>query len=111
MRRDEVPPGSLELLILTVLSRGAQLHGFEIVDAIERASDDVFSVPEGSLYPALQRMLVRGWVTARWGTTGGNRRARYYRITASGRKQLDAQVSTFDHLVAAIHRVIRPVES
>jgi transcriptional regulator len=109
MRHGEIPPGALDLLILTTLARGEALHGFEIVEAIERASDDVFSVAEGSLYPALQRMLVKGWVTATWGVTSENRRARYYRISAAGRKQLDAQVSTFDQVFAAIHRVIRAV--
>jgi PadR family transcriptional regulator len=109
MRHGEIPPGALDLLVLVTLVRGQALHGFEIVDAIERASNEVFSVPEGSLYPALQRMLVKGWVTAKWGATSEHRRARYYRITAAGRRQLDSQVSTFDQVFAAIHRVIRTV--
>src|SRR5438067_162959 len=107
MRKDEVPPGALELLILTTLSRDGERHGFEIVEGIERASRDVFRVPEGSLYPALQRLLEKGWVSAKWGATDANRRARYYRLTRGGRKQLEAQVSTFERIFAAIHRVIR----
>lgn len=110
MRHGEIPPGALDLLILSTLARGQERHGFEIVEAIEQSSDEVFTVPEGSLYPALQRLLVKGWVTSKWGATGENRRARYYRITAAGRKQLDSQVSTFDQVVAAIHRVIRTAQ-
>lgn len=109
MRKDEVPPGALELMILTALSRRGRLHGFEIVDAIERSSGEVFSVPEGSLYPALQRMLLKGWVTAEWGVTGGNRRARYYRITKAGERQLSSEISEFERQFAAIRRVIRTV--
>jgi PadR family transcriptional regulator PadR len=107
MRKDEIPPGALELLILTTLSRDGERHGFEIVEAIERTSGNVLTVPEGSLYPALQRLLVRGWVSAKWGATEGNRRARYYRLTKGGRKQLEAQVSTFERIFAAIDRVIK----
>jgi transcriptional regulator len=107
MRRDEIPPGALELMILMTLSRRGELHGFEIVSAIERSSGDVFSVPEGSLYPALQRMLRKGWVTAAWGTTDGNRRARYYTITKAGERQVSNEVSEFERVFAAIRRVIR----
>ncbi len=107
MRRDEIPPGALELMILMTLSRRGELHGFEIVNAIERSSGDVFSVPEGSLYPALQRMLRKGWVTAAWGTTDGNRRARYYTITKAGERQVSNEVSEFERVFAAIRRVIR----
>ena len=106
MRKDEIPPGALELLILKTLHRGAELHGFQIAEAIERSSDDVFLVQEGSLYPALQRLLLKGWVTAKWGVTEGNRRARYYRITKPGRRQLEIEVSQFERLFAAIRRVI-----
>jgi transcriptional regulator len=107
MRKDEIPPGALELMILLTLSRRGELHGFEIVSAIERSSGDVFSVPEGSLYPALQRMLRKGWVTATWGVTDGNRRARYYRITKTGERQVSDEVSAFERIFAAIRRVIR----
>lgn len=78
MTRDAIPQGTLHLLILRTLARDGELHGFEIAESIQRLSDDVLTVEEGSLYPALQRLLANGWVTAEWGTTAGNRRARYY---------------------------------
>jgi PadR family transcriptional regulator PadR len=104
--RDEIPPGTLYMLILRTLARGGEMHGYEIASFIKRVSDEVLQVEEGSLYPALQRMLVKGWVTAEWGTTEGNRRARYYKLTAAGRKQLEAEVSQFERVMAAIARVI-----
>lgn len=85
------------------------MHGFEIANSIQRISNDVLQVEEGSLYPALQRMLVKGWVTAKWGTTIENRRARYYQLTAAGRKQLAVEVSQFDRVIGAITRVIEAV--
>jgi PadR family transcriptional regulator len=106
VRRDELLRGTLELLILKTLARDRELHGFEIVASISQLSQEVFSVEEGSLYPALQRMLVKGWVTAQWGTTAGNRRARYYKLTAAGRKQLQTEVDQFERLVQAITRII-----
>jgi transcriptional regulator len=106
MPRDPIPPGTLHLLILQTLARGGERHGFEIAEAIERRSGDVLTVEEGSLYPALQRMLLKGWVNAEWGTTAGNRRARYYRITRGGRKQLDAETAQFTRITGAIVRVI-----
>src|SRR6476619_2824389 len=93
--RDEIPPGTLYMLILKTLARGGELHGFEIANSIQQLSADVLQVEEGSLYPALQRMLIKGWVTAEWGVTDGNRRARYYRLTTAGRKQLAAELSQF----------------
>ncbi len=107
MRQDEIPPGTLYLLILRTLARGSEMHGYEIANSIQQISEDVLRVEEGSLYPALQRMLIKGWVTAKWGTTAGNRRARYYRLTATGRKQLEAEVSQFDRVMQAITRVIQ----
>jgi PadR family transcriptional regulator PadR len=104
--RDEIPPGTLYMLILRTLARGGEMHGYEIASFIKSVSDEVLQVEEGSLYPALQRMLVKGWVTAEWGTTEGNRRARYYKLTAAGRKQLEAEVSQFERVMAAISRVI-----
>jgi PadR family transcriptional regulator PadR len=105
--RDEIPPGTLYLLILrTLLVRGT-LHGYEIAEGIERTSDDILRVEEGSLYPALQRMLIKGWVTAEWGVTAGNRRARYYTLTADGRKRLQVEVSQFERVMGAIARVIQ----
>jgi PadR family transcriptional regulator PadR len=107
MHQDEIPPGTLYLLILKALARGGELHGYEIARWIEQVSDDVLQVEEGSLYPALQRMLIRGWVTAKWGLTAGKRRARYYRLTPLGRKQLEVEVSQFRRVVDAITRAIQ----
>jgi PadR family transcriptional regulator, regulatory protein PadR len=107
LSRDEIPPGTLYLLILKTLARSGELHGYEIAESIQRVSDEVLQVEEGSLYPALQRMLIKGWVTAEWGTTAGNRRARYYKLTAAGRKQLSVELSQFERVIGAITRVIR----
>jgi transcriptional regulator len=107
MYRDEIPPGTLHLLILKTLARCGELHGYEIARTIQQNSEDVLQVEEGSLYPALQRMLVKGWVKAYWGTTPENRRARYYRLTAAGRKQLEIELSQFRRVVGAITRVIQ----
>ena len=85
------------------------MHGYEVANSIQRISRDVLQVEEGSLYPALQRMLIKGWVTAEWGTTAENRRARYYRLTAAGRKQLEVEMKQFDRVIAAITRVIEAV--
>ena len=109
MHRDEIPPGTLYLLILKTLARFGEMHGYEIANSIQQVSDDVLQVEEGSLYPALQRMLIRGWVTAEWGTTAGNRRARYYQITAAGRKRLAVERSQFKRVIGAISRVIESV--
>jgi len=107
LHRDEIPPGSLHMLILRTLARGGRMHGFEIAKFIERVSRDVLRVEEGSLYPALQRLLIKGWVKAEWGATAENRRARYYTLTAAGKKQLEAEVSDFDRVMAAIARVMQ----
>jgi PadR family transcriptional regulator PadR len=107
VNRDEIPPGTLYLLILKTLALSGKLHGYEIADSIQRTSDDVLQVEEGSLYPALQRMLIKGWVKAEWGTTAGNRRARYYQLTVAGRKQLAVEVSQFERVIGAIARVIQ----
>jgi PadR family transcriptional regulator, regulatory protein PadR len=107
MHRDEIPPGTLYLLILKTLARRGELHGYEIARTIQHISDDVLQVEEGSLYPALQRMLIKGWVKAHWSTTPENRRARYYRLTPLGRKQLEAELSQFHRVVGAIARVIQ----
>src|ERR1700677_2497363 len=107
LRRDEIPPGTLYMLILRMLARHGEMHGYEIANAIQQVSEDVLQVEEGSLYPALQRMLLKGWVTAEWGVTAGNRRARYYRLTAMGRKQLQAELSQFQRVMGAISRVIQ----
>src|ERR1700744_5370226 len=107
--RDEIPPGTLYLLILKTLAVGGRLHGYEIAESIQNCSDEVLQVEEGSLYPALQRMLIKGWVTAEWGVTAGNRRARYYKLTAAGRKQLAAEGSQVERVMGAITRVIQTV--
>ena len=109
LHKDEIPPGTLYLLILKTLARSKELHGFEIAHSIQLLSQDILQVEEGSLYPALQRMLIKGWVIAEWGTTSGNRRARYYRLTAAGRKQLSVELSQFERVMGAINRVIEAV--
>lgn len=106
MSRTELMPGTLDMLILTTLSR-APLHGYGIAQSIQRISDDVLTVEEGSLYPALQRLLLQGFVKAEWRKTETNRRARFYTLTAPGRKQLGLEVSEFRHVVAAIGRVLQ----
>ena len=109
MSRDAIPPGTLQMLILRTLARDGELHGFEIAESIERLSTGVLVVEEGSLYPALQRLLVSGWVSAEWGTTGGNRRARYYQLTKAGRKQLEVEQQQFQRVTDAIARVLQAV--
>jgi PadR family transcriptional regulator PadR len=109
LHRNEIPPGTLYLLILRTLARSGEMHGYEIANSIQQISDDVLQVEEGSLYPALQRMLIKGWVTAKWGTTAGNRRARYYQLTPAGRKQLVVEMSQFERAIGAITRVIEAV--
>jgi PadR family transcriptional regulator, regulatory protein PadR len=109
MHREEIPPRTVYLLILKTLARSGKMHGYEIASSIHRVSEDVLQVEERSLYPALQRILIKGWVTARWGTTAGNRRARYYRLTAAGRKQLAVELSQFDRVVGAVARVIKAI--
>lgn len=107
MSRDTIPPGTLHLLILKTLARGGELHGFEIAESIERESGDVLTVEEGSLYPALQRMLVKGWLAAEWGSTADNRRARYYQLTKAGRRQLESETAQFERVTGAIVRVLQ----
>jgi transcriptional regulator len=99
-------PGTLDMLILKTLSV-QPMHGYGIAQHIQRLTDGVLQVEEGSLYPALQRMKLRGWVTAEWGQTPTKRRARYYRLTAAGRKQLGEEISSFDRVLLAIARVMR----
>lgn len=104
--RTEIPPGTLYMLILRVLSTG-RMHGYGIAQRIQQLSEDILQVEEGSLYPALQRMLIKGWVKAEWGQSDNNRRARYYLLTAAGRKQLAIELSQFDRTVQAITRIIQ----
>ncbi|HET9743714.1 MAG TPA: PadR family transcriptional regulator [Terriglobales bacterium] len=103
--KSELMPGTLDLLILKTLAR-APLHGYGIAQAIKRLSDDVLTVEEGSLYPALQRLLLQGWVKGEWKMTETNRRARYYTLTRAGRKQLGIELSQFEQMIAAIGRVL-----
>ena len=99
--------GALDLLVLKTLSQVGPLHGYGIALHIQRASDDTLRIEEGSLYPALQRMLIKGWVKAEWATTAGNRRARYYTLTAAGHKQLGVEISQFERVMSAVARVIQ----
>jgi PadR family transcriptional regulator PadR len=101
----ELLPGTLDLLILRALVRGA-MHGYGIVQRLKEVSDDVLQVGESSLYPALQRILLRGWVKAEWGASENKRRARYYTLTAAGRKQLAVERHEFDRLILAIQKVL-----
>ena len=96
------------MLILKTLARGADMHGFQIADSIQETSEDVLHVEEGSLYPALQRMLIKGWISGEWGKTGENRRARYYRLTKDGRKKLEQELERYGRVARAIARILQP---
>jgi transcriptional regulator len=96
------------MLILRSLARLGPMHGYGIAQHIQQMSEDVLQVEEGSLYPALQRMLIKGWVAAEWKQSENNRRARYYRLTPLGRKQMAREVGEFERVMAAILRVIEP---
>lgn len=98
------------MMVLETLRR-KPLHGYALAQLIKHNSDDLLTIEEGSLYPALQRMLKAGWLAAEWGTSSRNRRVRVYRITAAGRKQLGRQVSSFDRMLQGIARVMRPAQS
>src|SRR5881398_3177415 len=104
-RAPELLPGTLDLLILRTLVR-EPMHGYGISNRVRELSKDVLRVGESSLYPALQRLLLNGWVNAEWGTSENNRRARYYTLTAAGRRQLSAERKEFDRLILAIHKVL-----
>jgi PadR family transcriptional regulator PadR len=101
----ELLPGTLDLLVLKALAAG-RMHGYGIAQHVKQTSDDVLQVGESSLYPALQRLLMRGWVKAAWGASDNNRRARYYELTAAGRKQLAVEREEFDRVILAIHKVL-----
>jgi transcriptional regulator len=102
----ELLPGTLFLLILRTLSRGP-LHGYAIAKRIKEASGEGLQIEDGSLYPALNRMLVKGWLTSEWGVSENNRKARFYRLTPEGRQQLEKEADEFDRLVRAIQLVMR----
>jgi PadR family transcriptional regulator PadR len=101
----ELLPGTLDLLILKTLVRGV-MHGYGIAQQLKDVSNDVLQVGESSLYPALQRLLLKGWVKAEWGASENNRRARYYTLTPAGRKQLAVERHEFDRLILAIQKVL-----
>jgi PadR family transcriptional regulator, regulatory protein PadR len=103
-------PGILELMILQTL-RARPLHGYAIAQHIQQTSDELLQVEEGTLYPALQRLLLEGWVEAEWGVSRTKRRVRIYKITAAGRKQLQREMSSFERMLNGIARVMRPSES
>jgi len=105
MGKQELLPGTLDMLILKSLAREKR-HGYGIAEYLKEISEDVLEVGESSLYPALQRLLLNGWVKAEWGASENNRRARYYTITAAGRKQLAAESRDFDRMIGAIQRVM-----
>lgn len=109
MGSTELIPGTLEALILRTVACGA-MHGYGIAQAIRQTSGDVLSVEEGSLYPALQRLLRKGDLVAEWGQSENNRRARFYRLTPAGRKRLAQEIPELERLVEAIFRVLRPAE-
>ena len=108
--RIELLQGTLDLLILRTLVRGP-VHGHAIAKAIEFNSDDVLQVEQGSLYPALHRLIKREWISVEEGTSENNRRAKFYRLTPKGRRQLALETSKWDKLVGAIGRILRPAES
>jgi PadR family transcriptional regulator, regulatory protein PadR len=103
--KPDLMPGTLDMLILKMLTRSPQ-HGYGIALSIKRLSEDFLTVEEGSLYPALQRLLLQGWVKAEWKKTETNRRARFYSLTSAGRKQLGLELSQFEQMIAAIGRVL-----
>ncbi len=106
MPKIDMPPGALTLLILRVLNSGP-LHGYAIAQRIHSLSSEVLQVEEGALYPALQRIVLRGWATAQWGISETNRKVRFYRLTPAGRKQLASEVSDYQRVHEAIQAILR----
>jgi PadR family transcriptional regulator PadR len=106
MPKLDMPQGALALLILRVL-RSGPLHGYAIAQRIHGLSDDVLKVEEGALYPALQRILLKGWATAEWDTSDTNRKVRSYRLTPAGRRQLEQEMASYDRVTRAIQAVLR----
>jgi len=102
---NELLPGTLDMLVLKTLTRG-HMHGYAIAQIIKQISDDVLQVEEGSLYPALQRLELNGWIEGEWGLSANNRRARFYKLTAQGRKQLKAELDRYKQMTGAIARVM-----
>jgi PadR family transcriptional regulator, regulatory protein PadR len=108
IQRIDLPQGTLDLLILRTLSLGSQ-HGWAISERVQQMSSDVLRIQQGSLYPALHRLERRGWIKARWGTSDNNRRAKYYELTKSGFKQLEAEKYAWEKLTAAVSQVLTAV--
>lgn len=106
MPKAEMPPGTLILLILRVLRSGT-LHGYAISQRIHALSSEILKVEEGALYPALQKILLKGWAVSEWGVSDTNRKVRFYRLTAAGKKQLESEVSEYDRVHAAIRSILR----
>jgi PadR family transcriptional regulator len=102
----DLMPGTLDMLILKTLTRG-EMHGYGIAQTIQRASDEVLRVEEGALYPALHRLEVRGWLRSSWGTSENNRRAKYYRLTALGRRELEREAAYWHRVASAVTRVMQ----
>lgn len=107
--RQDLFPGALEMMVLQTLKLGP-LHGYALAHTIKRTSDDLVQVDEGSLYPALQRMLKAGWLTATWTISERNRQIRVYRLTPLGRKQLERKITAFERLLAGVLKVLRPAQ-
>jgi PadR family transcriptional regulator len=103
----ELVPGTLDMLILKTISRGESMHGYAIALSIQQTSEDVLRVEEGALYPALHRLEVRGLLRPKWGLSDNNRRAKYYSLTAAGRRELEREVASWDRVAAAIARVMQ----
>ncbi|HXN48339.1 MAG TPA: PadR family transcriptional regulator [Bryobacteraceae bacterium] len=108
--RRDLFPGALEMMVLQTLRRGPQ-HGYAIAQKIRQTAGDLLQIEEGTLYPALQRLLREGWVDAEWGISARNRKVRVYRITPAGRKQLERERAAFERMHTGISRVMRPAES
>jgi PadR family transcriptional regulator, regulatory protein PadR len=108
--RRDLFPGALEMMVLRILRR-QPLHGYALTQEIKRASSELLQIEEGSLYPALQRMLRDGWVKAEWGISSTNRRVRTYKLTTAGAKHLEREVSSFERMLEGVRRVLAPEES
>jgi transcriptional regulator len=105
MGKNELLPGTLDMMVLKTLTRGV-LHGYAITQLLRQLSEDILQVEEGSLYPALQRLELKGWIEGEWGTSANNRRARFYKLTPDGRKKLASETSRYREMAGAIARVM-----
>ena len=106
MGKNELLPGTLDMMVLKTLTRGGPLHGYAIAQLLKQLSEDVLQVEEGSLYPALQRLELNGWIEGEWGLSSNNRRARFYKLTADGRKMLASETARYRKMTGAIARVM-----